>query len=434
MLFVALLIPFSYFNHNDGWNQGVRLAELHAVVLKHTLRIDDYISYTGDRALIDGHFYSEKAPAMALLALPSFAITVGVEKLFGVDPDRQPGQRIAEWVATACSIGVLAALGGVAFFALIATRADALTATLATFGLFLGCLTFPYATSLFAHAGTIGLLSIALWGTLAHASPKRDVLAGLAAGLAVASEYPAILPGAAIGLYLLTVDVKRMLRYGVATLPAAALILLNNYAISGSPFKFSYGSNPLFPEITAATTYGFNLPEPSAIRAVLIGEYRGLFFWSPVMLMAIPGIYYLFRAERAVAVMTIAAAVSILLQVSAFYTWFGGNAIGPRYLAPALPFFGFAAAYGMRRFPEMALILTVISVGIMLMVTAIAIDPPGDVLTPFQSFYVARIEQHRFADNLGTLMGLPLWTSLIVPMIPAGVAAWQLAKEPRVAR
>jgi len=41
LLFVSLFVPFSYFNHSDGWNQGARLAELHAVVLKGTLRIDD---------------------------------------------------------------------------------------------------------------------------------------------------------------------------------------------------------------------------------------------------------------------------------------------------------------------------------------------------------------------------------------------------------
>jgi hypothetical protein len=38
-LFLALLVPCSYFNHNDGWNQGVRIAELHAIVLKHTITI-----------------------------------------------------------------------------------------------------------------------------------------------------------------------------------------------------------------------------------------------------------------------------------------------------------------------------------------------------------------------------------------------------------
>jgi hypothetical protein len=430
LLFLALFVPFSYFNHSDGWNQGVRIAELHAIVVKGTLRIDDYLAYTGDRALIDGHYYSEKAPAMVLFALPSFAITVAVQKLFGIDPDSPAAGRVSEWIATAASVGLLAALGGVAFFALLSTRFDALTSVMATFGLFLGSITWPYATSLFAHGGTIGLMAIALWGTVGSASPRRDMLAGLAAGFAVASEYPAILPGAAIGLYLATLDVRRMWRYGLATLPAAALILVNNYAISGSPFKLSYGSNPLFPELAATTGYGFSMPEAGAIRGLLWGEYRGLFFWSPVLLMSLPGFYYMFRKDRGIAIMALIGCLLILLQAAAFYTWFGGNAIGPRYLAPVLPFVGLATAYGIERWPEPGLVLGLISVGLMLGVTAIAIDPPGDLLTPLQSYYLVRFHENRFAENLGTLLGAPLWLSLIVPLGFPIIAAWHWLKEP----
>ena len=36
LLFVSLFLPFAYFNHSDGWNQGARLAELHAIVLQGT--------------------------------------------------------------------------------------------------------------------------------------------------------------------------------------------------------------------------------------------------------------------------------------------------------------------------------------------------------------------------------------------------------------
>jgi hypothetical protein len=432
LLFLALFVPFSYFNHSDGWNQGVRIAELHAIVLKGTLRIDDYLAYTGDRALIDGHYYSEKAPAMAFFALPSFAITVGVQKMLGIDPDSRPAGRVSEWIATAASVGVLTALGGVAFFALLRTRFDTLTAVLATFGLFLGSITWPYATSLFAHAGTIGLMAIALWGALGSSSPRRDVWAGLAAGFAVASEYPAFFPGAVLGLYLGTLDRRRMWRYGLATLPAAALILINNYAISGSPFKLSYGSNPLFPELAATTSYGFSVPEMGAMRGLLWGEYRGLFFWSPVLLLSLPGFYVMFRKDRRVAIMAIISCLLILLQSAAFYTWFGGNAIGPRYLSPALPFFGLAAAYAMQRWPEPGLVLGLISIVLMLGVTAIAIDPPGDVPTPLQSYYLVRLRDNRFAENLGTLLGAPLWLSLIVPLVFPIAAAWQWLKEPAV--
>jgi len=433
LLFLALFVPFTYFNHSDGWNQGVRLAELHAVVLKGTLRIDDYISYTGDRALIDGHYYSEKAPAMALLALPPFAATVGVQKMMGLDPDSPAATRWSEWIATGFSVGLLAAIGGVAFFALVELELGTPVAVIATFALFLGSFTFPYATSLFAHAGTIGLIAIALWGTLGPPSSRRDTIAGLAAGFAVASEYPAVLAGAPIGLYLAATDVKRMWRFGLATLPALALILLNNFAISGSPFTLGYGVNANFPELTASSGFGFSLPDPRAMFAVLWGEYRGLWFWNPVLLMAIPGFVEMFRKDRAMAIMTVSGCVLLVFQVGAFFMWYGGNAFGPRYLAPALPLFGLATAFGIKRWPELGSILTVASIAVMLIVTAIAIDPPGDVLTPLQSFYVARIEQDRWAPNLGSVIGLPLWLSLIVPLIFPVIASWLLVKASRVA-
>lgn len=428
LVFVALFVPFCYFNHSEGWNQGARLAELHALVLQGTLRIDDYLSYTGDRALIDGHYYSEKAPATALFALPSFAVTAGIQKLMGLDPDAQAQARVSAWIATAGSVGFLAALGGVAFYALLEAKFGALTAVLGTFGVFLGSMTFPYATALFAHAGTIGLLSIALWAAVGSNWPRRDAIAGLAAGFAVASEYPAILPGAALGLFLGAGDRRRMWRFAIATLPAVALILVNNHAISGSPFRVSYGANPLFPELTATSSYGFNTPDFAAARALLWGEYRGLLFWSPVMGMAILGFVEMFRKDRALAVMSAAVCILVVLQVSAFYMWSGGNAVAPRYLAPALPFAGLAAAYGIKRLPELGLILTLASIALMGTVTAIAIDPPGDVATPWSSFYWARIEQGRWAPNLGTLAGLPFWASLVVPAIPPAAAAWQLLR------
>ena len=431
LLFLALFVPFTYFNHSDGWNQGARLAELHAVVLKGTLRIDDYISYTGDRALIDGHYYSEKAPAMALLALPSFAATVGIQKMTGIDPDTPAATRWSEWIATAFSVGLLAAIGGVAFFALLELKFGTMVAVIATFALFLGSFAFPYATALFAHAGTIGLIAIALRGTLGPQSARGDTIAGLAAGFAVASEYPAALVGAPIGLYLAAKDLKRMWRFGLATLPALALILLNNFAISGSPFKLSYGVNPNFPGLSASTGFGFSLPDPRAMFAVLWGEYRGLWFWNPALLMAILGFVEMFRKDRAIAIMTLSGCLLVVLQVGAFFMWSGGNAFGPRYLAPALPLFGLAGAYGIKRWPELGLMLTLASIVVMLIVTAIAIDPPGDVLTPLQSFYVARIEQDRWAPNLGTLIGLPLSLSLIVPLIVPAIASWRLLRERR---
>lgn len=433
LVFLSLFVPFAYFNHSDGWNQGARLAELHAIALQGTLQIDRYHEVTGDKAVIDGHYYSEKAPAIVVMALPAFAVTAWVQRLIGVDPDSPAGWRVSQWIATAGSVGVVAALGGAFFFLLLLGPLGAPLALLATYAVFLGTITFPYATAMFAHAGTIGLLSIALWATLDRSSPptfalrasvgkRRDYIAGFCAGLAVASEYPAVIPATALGLYLAK-DPARAFRYGLALLPAAVLILGNNYLISGSPFRVGYGANPAFPQITAGNSFGFSLPDLTAIRYLLWGEYRGLLFWSPVLLMAAPGLVVWFRRDRGVAAMIGIVFVFMLLQAASFYSWFGGNAVGPRYLSAAIPFLGLAAAYGIQRFPVPGAVLTMLSVTLMGMVTAIAIDPPEDVGTPLRLFYLVRFRDDRFADNLGTLVGMPVQASLAIPAIVIALIA-----------
>jgi len=86
LLFLSLFVPFVYFNHSDGWNQTARLAELHAIVLQGTLSIDKYHEVTGDKAVIAGHYYSEKAPAIVMLAVPAFAATAVAQRIAGIDP------------------------------------------------------------------------------------------------------------------------------------------------------------------------------------------------------------------------------------------------------------------------------------------------------------------------------------------------------------
>ena len=434
LLFASLFVPFAYFNHSDGWNQGARLAELHALVMQRTIAIDKYHEVTGDKALIGGHYYSEKAPAIVMFALPAFTASTVAQRRTGIDPDAPDAWRVSNWIATAGSVGVVAAAGGVAFFAALRRRMTAFAALTATYSLFLGSITFPYATALFAHAGTIGLLAIALWAVFRETS-RHDYLAGLAAGFAVASEYPAIIPGAAMGAYLLHARPARAWRYALALLPAALLILTNNFLISGSPFSIGYGSNPAFPEISSSNAFGFNLPDAEALRHLVWGEYRGLLFWSPALIMAIPGIALLFREDRRSAVMVLIVFVAVLVQVASFYGWSGGNSVGPRYLAPAIPFVALAAAYGIKRFPIPGALLTIGSAGMMTMVAAIAIDPPQDVQTPLQSFYLVRLRDDRFAANLGTMAGLSYDASLIVLaafVIVAATAVWLLMREPKL--
>ena len=437
LLFLSLFLPFVYFNHSDGWNQTARLAELHAIVLQGTLAIDKYHDVTGDKAVIAGHYYSEKAPAIVMMALPAFTATAVAQRIAGIDPDSPGAWRASSWTSTAGSVAIVAALGGVAFFSLLRQRMSSVAALIATHAVFLGSITFPYATALFAHAGTIGLLMIALWAVFSHPrSARKDYLAGLAAGFSVASEYPAVIPCAAMAFVLAHASPIRAWRYAMALIPPATVILLNNFLITGSAFAIGYGSNPAFPEITSSNAFGFNLPDPKTLGQLMWGEYRGLLFWSPVALMALPGLVVLFREQRSTAWLIAIVFGVQLLQVGSFYSWFGGNAVGPRYLAPAVPFVGLAAAYGIKRFPIPGVFLTLASVAMMGLVSAIAIDPPQDVLTPLQSFYLVRARDDRFAENLGTLLGLSYSFSLIVlivVVVTASAGVWLMMRRREMA-
>jgi hypothetical protein len=437
LLFVFLLLPYVYFNHSDGWNQSSRLAELHAVVLQHSFRIDPYEARTGDKALIGGHYYSEKAPAIALLAMPAFALTAWTQKLMGVDPESEAARRVSDWTATAGSIGVLAAAGGVAFFALLRRRVGEWVALLSTMALFLGSVSFPYATTLFSHAGTAALLTVALWAVLGdgQAARRRAYAGGICAGLAFASEYPAVIPVAVLFCYLAYTDRDRARRFALALVPGVALIMFKNVVATGSPFELLYGFNPNFPHETAAEGFGHALPQLNVVTALLWSEYRGLFFWNPILLMALPGTVVLARTDRAQALMVATAIVLCFLQAASFHVWYGGNAIGPRYLSPALPFLGFAAAHGIRLLPKTGTMLAAVSVTLMLLVTAVAIDPAQDVKTPLQDIYLVRLEQGRWAPNLGTLAGLSPLASLALLATTMAAIAWRItAALPRSQR
>ena len=58
----ALLVAQAYFYQGGGWNQNSRFDLARALVERGGVRIDDYAQNTGDKAVFEGHTYSDKAP------------------------------------------------------------------------------------------------------------------------------------------------------------------------------------------------------------------------------------------------------------------------------------------------------------------------------------------------------------------------------------
>lgn len=82
---------------------------------------------------------------------------------------------------------------------------------------------------------------------------------------------------------------------------------------------------------------------------LLVSPSRGLLIFSPVVLLAIPGVGQVWRwragkDEKLVICLTLAAGL-VFLQYCFFRIWSGGACYGPRYLTDILPMVGLAIAY-----------------------------------------------------------------------------------------
>src|SRR3954469_23802567 len=113
VLGAALFSSYAYFYAAGGWNQNSRFALIRAILERHTLQIDAYQLHTGDRALWQGHYYTDKAPGASLVALLPVEAARMVARAASVDPASFPGIAWTSYVAGVVSSGlftVIAAL------------------------------------------------------------------------------------------------------------------------------------------------------------------------------------------------------------------------------------------------------------------------------------------------------------------------------------
>jgi len=401
-----------------GWNQNSRLDLLHALFVQHTFQIDAYHENTGDKSIYAGHYYSDKAPGIVFLAVPAFSVSVLALRVIGVPLDSQLGWLISSWITTVGSVGIITALGGVALFCLLARLVTKEHAFLTIFVIFLGAAPFPYATMLFSHAAVAGLICIALWaigdGLLAKANVvrtqdhfsagqlRRTILAGISCGLAVASEYTAAVAVAGVLCLVALRSIKRATILTTAAVVPLLLIPAYNWICFGGPLSFGYHHLAL-PEFQKMNEGLFGItfpPNLSALYLIVLSPERGLFFWTPFLLLAVPGMVALFKASRHIAWTVICVTLAQVLCISGYYMPDGGAALGPRHLAPMLPFLAIPAAFGLQRLPRVGKLLGFYSVLLTGLGTVIEAMPPSGINNPLLNFYLEKLLRNEFAYSV----------------------------------
>jgi hypothetical protein len=406
VLFTLFLGVFSYFYQAGGWNQNVRFDLVRAVVEDQTLVIDRFARNTGDLSRRGDHFYCDKAPGVSFLGVPAYA---AVHAAHG-PPTTPASLTSATWITTIVAIAIPSAIA-VAFFAGLGTALTIKSGPAAALAVAwaIGTLAWPYSTVFYGHQLVAALLVIA-FGLLVPVRRRkveptglRLFTVGFLLAAAVVVEYPAALASLVIGLYALSFIPPRRVPVLIAgaIVPGLALAAYHTAAFGGPlvlPYEFSTQ-----PHRHMGWFMGLGLPDLTALWSILFSDYRGLFYASPWLLLALPGAVRLaFRGfGREVAVCVAIVVLFIWLNTS-LVDWQGGWAMGPRYLVPAIPFLAVLAggvilpsaqpaAPVTRRLAWLAAALFVgYSVFLMLVGTAVKPEVPSHIERPYQQYLLPR--------------------------------------------
>src|SRR5215471_10500503 len=354
LLGVASFLSFIYFYEGGGWNQNSRFDLLRAILERHTLTIDAYHENTGDKAHFQGHYYSDKAPGLVFLAVPFGAGVRAGMRAVGVDPDSARGEYALSWLVNGWAVAVPTSLAAVClFFLLLRFGVDARGAAFATIVMAVGTPLMAYASLFWAHAlvGACLLFAFAATLKLAEASSAPGefgwaLTAGLAAGWATVTEYPAAPASAVLAVWALIQAwghgkaARLRVLAGVGAGAGVCALVLFAYlhaAFGGFRPSYSYYDPNSFSFMQQQGYMGLTYPYLDRILKLLFGCSRGLLFASPVMITSAAGLWWLREKFRWPALAAAAIVVYYLLFNASFYWWKAGLTFGPRYAGASIP-------------------------------------------------------------------------------------------------
>ncbi|HKO58625.1 MAG TPA: hypothetical protein VJ276_22350 [Thermoanaerobaculia bacterium] len=368
-LFLLTFAVYGYFYAGAGWNQNAQLDLTRAIVEQHSFAIDAYASNTGDVSMHGGHVYANKSPGISFLGAIAYAL---------IHHD-VPDAAIAGWLVTLLTVVPLGALiparlyleGRRRDFPPLWCAAVALTIAFAT-------QLFPYSTFFILHVPSGALMLLAL-------IERRPVLVGLAAGGAIVMNY-------LCAPILLCALLLRGWRALLGAAPPLILLAVYQRICFGAFTTISIAKeDPRF--LTQGHVMGvFGWPSLEALIGITVSPYRGLFFFAPVLVMAIVGLWR-WRSWSVVFV----SAVFFAFNVT-FNGWEGGFGIGARYLVPLIPLWGLALLYAKPRWLVVA--LGAISFFINFAATAVDPQPSGTIPRPLTQYILPLLLHGRFDESV----------------------------------
>lgn len=439
------LYNFPYFAGINSANELPRIYLSMAIVDRGAFNIDPELARFGDTpdtSTFKGKRYSNKAPGMSLLTVPVY--------------------RVQKWLAGAegPSLRSLffwfrifgATLPSLLFLALLARFLRELVPELGLRRILvaayaLGTMSFTYGTLLIAHQLSSLLCATAFIVTFLFARGKGTRLSPVWAGLAAASgvlvDYQVAFIGPPLFLYLCWAarararadggsgsTVQAALGFCLGCVLPFAMLLFYQWVCFDSPLKtgYHYLTNPVFSEWHAKGFLGLSRFQLNALAARHFSADDGLFYYSPFLLLALPGLVVMFRdaALRAEAIFC-AGLILFFIYFASSLAFVSGWDVGPRYVTCVLPYYmvplAVLANTLARRWWSQIPLYGSIVVGIVLYVTIMAVFPhyPDNFSNPWFDVTLRFGRAGYVSYNLGWLLGLRGLASAIPYLAVAGL-------------
>lgn len=435
-MFALFCAYFSgFFPPFSSPNELSRFQTVVAFVESGTFAIDAELRALGDhedKAESGGRLYSNKAPGLALAAIPVYR---GLRLFLPRPESPTSGVFVLLRLLTVSLVCVVA----LARFSrrLRGRREWESIAPLVTFAVAFGTPLLFYARSFFSHAWCASLLFLA-WDLLSGSrdrapSPWARALAGLLAGWAAISEYTVAPVAFALGVRTLLPargdrGVRALLPFAAGAAIPLTLLLLYQKVCFGSPFVLSSAREayPAYSELARQGFFGFGPPSVRVALQYLLHPARGIFVLSPFFLWAGVGAgrWWRSRRERPEAAVALSAALVSFVLMTGYANWHGGWALGSRYLLPLLFFVAAALPFALETPLSRGLFAAaaVFSAAAHLLATASWPHFPLDFGFPPVHASAWFLAHGWVAPNLGIEAGLSPTASLALPVAAAAVA------------
>jgi len=402
-IFLTFFIIYLCFARFGSWTDVSKLDLTRAIVDEHRFEIDSYIndteniagdydigSNTGDRAYYNNHYYSDKPPGSSFLTIPVYVVF----KLFFGMPDTDLKLHILEFMIIAFSSVLFSALLVVLMYktsGFFVKKERYRILIIIIFGL--GTMIFAFATTTYHHAIANFFAFMCFYLILKMKqenkfSNKNFFIAGLCGGFAITCEYStSIVIFACIIIILVLKKWKQLIPFLLGFLIAISLLFMYNYSIFSNILDVGYNhldekiffTNKKILPVIFINDYAqgfipihfiktefmslFSLAKFKVILRLLFYPFRGLFFYSPVLLLFLVGLLYMHKKYKLETNLIIFIFTLFLIYNSQMYEWGGASSFGPRFLYPIIPFLILSLTFCFKKIKlKFILLLAIISI------------------------------------------------------------------------